>query len=140
LIYAVPFGAGLVLQGLWPFHFLPVWPRIVLALVCLVPATILLVSGTLAFRRSRTSMLPARRARHLIVAGPFRYTRNPLYLGLILVYAGVSTGLNLAWSLAQLPLVIVGIYYVAIRPEERRLEQQFGDAYRHYKTTVRRWL
>nr|MBA2578847.1 isoprenylcysteine carboxylmethyltransferase family protein [Euzebyaceae bacterium] len=76
----------------------------------------------------------------LVAAGPYRFTRNPMYLGLSAGTAGVALITGNPWVLALL-VPAVGVADAAfIRPEERYLERTFGDAYRAYRTRVRRWI
>ena len=140
LIIAVPFMLGMVLQWVFPIRFPPRWIGVTLGALCSLPAAGLLVSALITFRRARTSMFYLRLSRTLIVDGPFRFTRNPLFVGLMLVYAGVCFATGTPWPLLFLPVVIALLHWVVIVPEERSLEDQFGDEYRAYRTHVRRWL
>ncbi|MEI6558737.1 MAG: isoprenylcysteine carboxylmethyltransferase family protein [Rhodospirillaceae bacterium] len=93
-----------------------------------------------AMKRQRTEINPRRPTTAIVDTGPFRYTRNPLYLSLVLLFAGLSLGLESASMLMlALPLVIV-LRQGVIMPEERYLTAKFGDDYRRYQTRVRRWL
>lgn len=85
-------------------------------------------------------MLPARRSRALITGGPFKFTRNPLYLGLVLLYAGVCLAAGATWPLLFLPVVVALLHWIVILPEEKYLEDRFDDDYRAYKARVRRWV
>jgi len=85
-------------------------------------------------------MLPTQRSRVLLEDGPFRFTRNPLYVGLILFYAGISFGMRAVWPLLFLPIVVIALHHLAILPEEHYLEHRFGDEYRAYKARVHRWI
>jgi protein-S-isoprenylcysteine O-methyltransferase Ste14 len=76
----------------------------------------------------------------LVTDGPFRYTRNPGYLGLTMLYAGIAVLRNALWAILLLPLVIYVIQREVIGREERYLERAFGDEYLAYKERVRRWL
>lgn len=140
VIFVFPFVLGMVLQWIIPVFFIPWLARICLGFACIIPAVMILSTARKAFREHRTTLLPNHRSRALLVKGPFRYTRNPLYLGLILLYAGIAFGTESVWSLLLLPLVILWLYYGAILPEEISLEQQFGEKYIRYKKSVRRWL
>ena len=75
-----------------------------------------------------------------MTGGPFRYSRNPLYLGLILLYAGIATAVDAVVVLVFLVPAVVVLYYGVIVREERYLERAFGEDYRSYKARVRRWL
>jgi protein-S-isoprenylcysteine O-methyltransferase Ste14 len=76
----------------------------------------------------------------LVTDGPFRYTRNPGYLGLTMLYAGIAVLRNALWAILLLPLVLYVIQRQVIGREERYLERTFGDEYLAYKAQVRRWL
>lgn len=140
VIFVSPFVLGMALQWLIPVFFIPWLAGISLGFACIVLAVILLTTARKAFREHRTTLLPNHRSRALLVKGPFRYTRNPLYLGIIFLYIGIAFGTGSIWSLLLLPLVILWLHYGAILPEEKSLEQQFGNEYIRYKKSVRRWL
>lgn len=92
------------------------------------------------FRRFRTSLIPVVPAATLVTRGPYRVTRNPMYVGLAFLYAGIALYFRLSWGLLLLPVVLLSVYYLVIAREERYLERRFGEAYTHYKMQVRRWL
>jgi protein-S-isoprenylcysteine O-methyltransferase Ste14 len=107
-----------------------------------------LVAGGLAlmgwalstFVRARTAVLPVRPARLVVTTGPFRRTRNPMYLGLATAYLGLAVMTNLAWPIVMLPFVLMALSSVVIEREERYLARAFGAEYERYRTDVRRWL
>ncbi len=72
--------------------------------------------------------------------GPYKFSRNPMYLGAVLIHLGVALGMGSVWVLATLIPTVVMAHVLAIVPEEQYLEQKFGDAYHAYKASVRRWL
>ena len=72
--------------------------------------------------------------------GVYRYSRNPIYLGASIMTFGVMLAVNTAWGLLVLPVLILYFQYGVIRFEERYLKQWFGDEYRDYKSSVRRWI
>jgi protein-S-isoprenylcysteine O-methyltransferase Ste14 len=76
----------------------------------------------------------------LVTSGPYRLTRNPMYLGMAFLYAGLALSFGVTWSLAFLPLVLLAVDRLAILREEHYLEAKFGEEYRRYKARVRRWL
>lgn len=92
------------------------------------------------FARHRTTVNPYRGASTLCTRGPFRFSRNPIYLGDWFLLSGVSLLLGTFWPLAFAPLIWITIRFGVIRHEEAHLEAKFGDAYRDYKTRVRRWI
>jgi protein-S-isoprenylcysteine O-methyltransferase Ste14 len=101
-------------------------------------ATMLAAAGL--FRRLGTHVPPSRPTTLIATTGPYRWTRNPMYLGMALVYSGIAIGFDGAIALALLPLVLIVIQRQVIAREERYLEAKFGDDYRRYKAEVRRWL
>lgn len=94
----------------------------------------------IGFYRADTDVRPDKPDSALIMSGPYRYSRNPLYIVLILVQITAALWLNMLWVLLLTPLSAVVINYYAVRREERYLEQRFGQEYLDYKQRVRRWL
>jgi protein-S-isoprenylcysteine O-methyltransferase Ste14 len=92
------------------------------------------------FMRHRTTVNPYAGASALCTAGPFRFSRNPIYLGDWFFLAGISLLLNTVWPLLFAPLIWIMLRFGVIRHEEAHLEAKFGDAYRDYKLRVRRWI
>ncbi|MHB1188272.1 methyltransferase family protein [Thiobacillus sp.] len=92
------------------------------------------------FARHRTTVNPYVGASALCTGGPFRLSRNPIYLGDWFILAGVSLLLATLWPLAFAPLIWVMLRFGVIRHEEAHLEAKFGDAYRAYRARVRRWI
>jgi len=88
----------------------------------------------------RTSILPGGPANLILQAGPFRVSRNPLYLGLIALDAGLATITPSTWALLSMPIGIAALRWGAIAPEERYLAAKFGAEYDAYRARVRRWL
>ena len=87
-----------------------------------------------------TSPNPRQPATALVLSGPYRFTRNPMYIGLTLMYLGLALIFHLTWGLVLLPVVVWLITLWVIVPEEKYLEQKFGMEYISYKSKVRRWL
>jgi len=91
-------------------------------------------------RRADTPIDPRKPVSRLITEGPFRYTRNPAYLSLTMIYAGIAVLRNALWAILLLPLVLLAIQRDQIEREERYLERTFGKGYLDYKARVRRWV
>jgi protein-S-isoprenylcysteine O-methyltransferase Ste14 len=129
-----------LLQYLLPLQFLnPLAARLAGLALMLVN----LVFGLPALRKmfaAKTSPNPNKPSTSLVLTGPYRFTRNPMYIGLTLMYAGVVTYLQLPWGLLFTPIVIWLITAWVIRPEEQYLERKFGSAYVEYKQNVHRWI
>ena len=94
----------------------------------------------LLFLRRGTSVLPFRPASALVDEGPFRVSRNPIYVGFIAIYVGGSLLRRSVWPLLLLPGVLLAMRKTVINREEAYLERRFGEEYLSYKSRVRRWL
>jgi len=92
------------------------------------------------FWHHRTTVNPYKAACTLCTNGPFRFSRNPIYVGDWFILAGVSLLLGTVWPLLFAPLIWAMLRYGVIRHEEAHLQARFGDPYRDYQTRVRRWL
>ena len=97
-------------------------------------------AAMLAFSRADTSMVPMNPTTALVTSGPYRVTRNPMYLGMCFLYIAFAFAFGVIWALLFLPAVIAIVDRFVIAREEPYLEQRFGEAYRDYKARVRRWL
>jgi protein-S-isoprenylcysteine O-methyltransferase Ste14 len=140
LIYLAPLVSGLLLDRRFHVSFLP-------RSVARILGWTLLSGGVLLagwFRQTmRDADAPIRTDKpvpSLATGGPFRYTRNPGYLSLAMIYAGVAVRRNALWAILLLPAVLLVIQREVIGREERYLERTFGEEYLHYKTSVRRWI
>jgi protein-S-isoprenylcysteine O-methyltransferase Ste14 len=140
LIFLIPLAAGVGVRFLSPVRFLP--QGFAYWLGGLLVAAWVGISWAAAreFRRARTSIKPTVPTTALVVSGPYGFTRNPLYVGMVCLYLGVAVVLQAIWALVFLPLVLVVMHRGVIQREERYLERKFGQAYVRYRGTVRRWL
>jgi protein-S-isoprenylcysteine O-methyltransferase Ste14 len=102
----------------------------------------LCLSGTVVrwFAHASTPVSPLRATRALVIDGPYRYSRNPDYLGQTLVYAGASLLRNRLWPLLLLPAAVALVTHAVIEREERYLGRLFGATYQSYAERVPRWL
>jgi protein-S-isoprenylcysteine O-methyltransferase Ste14 len=96
--------------------------------------------GLYTFASAHTGILPMRPATTIVDFGPYRFTRNPMYTGMTIMYVGGALGLNWGWALILLPAVLIAVYALVIRREERYLISAFPTEYGDYKRRVRRWL
>src|SRR5260370_1672075 len=143
LIYAVPLAVGLLLHARFPVRPLRFMPRVVRVVLgsSLVGLAVAVIAS--AFRkmvRAHTNVNPTQPTTALVVEGPFKFTRNPLYLSLTLLYTGISIIVNALWTMLLLPLVLLVMRKGVIDREERYLERKFGEQYLRYKASVRRWI
>ena len=140
LIYAGALLAGLLANRRYHIPFLPRplvrmlgWPLIAGGI-----AVGLLASRQM--RRAETNVSPYKPAKALVTEGPYRFTRNPLYLSMTLLYGGVSALANALPPVLLLPLVLRLMRRGVIEREEGYLEQKFGDVYLEYKVRAPRWI
>lgn len=96
--------------------------------------------ASLQFPRHRTSIRPDRGSDALVAAGPFAFSRNPIYLGEVMALAGGGLAFNRLALLVAAPLFAYAVHRLAITREEDYLERRFGTAYFDYKSRVRRWI
>jgi protein-S-isoprenylcysteine O-methyltransferase Ste14 len=94
----------------------------------------------LQFLGRRTTIVPHRNATALVTTGPYRMTRNPMYVGLTMIYLAVALVAGVLWPLLLLPAPLLLVAGVHIPLEERTMAAAFGDEYRRYASRVRRWL
>lgn len=96
--------------------------------------------GWLTFFKADTTTIPGRKSSELVTWGPYRHTRNPMYLGLAIAYLGEAGLLCQVWPVLFLPLVLAYVNWFVIPVEEARLSEVFGAKYGEYRNSVRRWL
>jgi protein-S-isoprenylcysteine O-methyltransferase Ste14 len=130
---------GIALNLAWPVHFVPrnVWVLGSLIVVC---AVALFLLSYREFQAAGTSVRGSTSSTTIVKTGPYRFSRNPIYLAFILFVLGLSVWLNNLWMLVTLVPAVGIIARVVIPREERFLERNFGDAYLSYKSSVRRWF
>ena len=92
------------------------------------------------FGRHETGLLPGQATNAMIEEGPYRLSRNPLYVGLLALYLGLALLVPTFWGLVLFPAAVLLVLWGAIRPEERFLHERFGAPYDDYARRVRRWL
>jgi len=143
LLFVVTFFAGLGLQRLLPlsltsYNFVYVVNFIGKGLAAAGVLLALCCVGM--FLLSRTTLIPFANAARLIRQGPYRFSRNPMYLSLVLIYLGIAGIVVQLWPLILLPLPIAIIHCIVIPFEEARMQELFGEAFTRYCESVRRWL
>lgn len=140
MIYVAGFLLGVAIEVVVPVSGLP--SSLALAAGVVGIAAWLALDGwaMLLFQKVRTAIPPTKPTTALVTSGPYRVTRNPMYVGMAFLYAGLALALGMIWSLALLPVVLFIVDRLLIAREERYLAARFGEEYREYKRCVRRWL
>lgn len=140
LVYLGALGLGLLMDWLFPVQR-------VSSESCPITGCILAFAGFLigswgvrTFHRAGTNVRPDRPVTALVTSGPFRYSRNPLYIALTVIYLGITLAVGSLWPLATLIPALAVVQCKIVRREEQYLESRFGDDYRAYKAQVHRWI
>ncbi|MEW5757374.1 MAG: isoprenylcysteine carboxylmethyltransferase family protein [Pseudomonadota bacterium] len=140
VIYLGMLGAGLFFEWIWPIR-IPGRPlAVVVGATLLVCGVIGAAAAIQALRRAQTPIDPYKPTTAIVTDGPFRFSRNPIYVSNLVIYVGLSLLLNAWWALALIPALIWVMQVGVISREENYLERKFGADYLHYKRQVRRWL
>jgi protein-S-isoprenylcysteine O-methyltransferase Ste14 len=142
-VYMLGYLAGGTVQ-----HFLPIvipspdlaWIIRIAGFVFVGVGIVLAFSAVGVFRKTKTTIVPHETPSTLVISGPYRFTRNPMYVSLTLVYLGVAGTRNEIWPVIVLPLVLAYINFLVIPIEEKNLRGAFGDEYQKYGERVGRWL
>lgn len=140
LLYAAGFVLGLVAEFVRRTHLAGSVIRFTLGPVLIILGLIVLFYALRAFQRAGTNIEVYRPATALVVSGPYRYTRNPIYLSMTIAYLGAALLADSAWVLVLVVPMIVIIHVGVILREERYLTATFGKTYQDYMHAVRRWL
>ncbi len=113
-----------------------------MAILFAISGIVLVVISMLAFRRASTTVDPfhPEETSHLVVDGVFRYSRNPMYVSLLLVLISWAIWLGSIYNVAVLALFVTYITFFQIKPEEEAMRFLFGESYEHYCAKIRRWI
>jgi len=140
LVYLASIVTGLAIHMAWPLPFFPGVPAGPLGSSLIVVSILLFASSVKAFRAAGTPV-PARKPTTAIVrTGPYRFSRNPIYLAFSLFQLGIAVWVSSWWLIVTLVGAVAIIHFVVIPREERYLEGRFSAEYLDYKASVRRWL
>ncbi len=141
-IFGIGLFVGFSLEYFVPLSFKSVAPTLLLygigGILLLVGIAVVVLTRIQLFKAGQPSKL-GKPTKRLLTTSVFAYTRNPIYVGLAVAFAGLSISANMPWLLIVLIPILVLVRYVLIEPEEHYLEQVFGDEYRRYAASVRRW-
>jgi protein-S-isoprenylcysteine O-methyltransferase Ste14 len=142
LVYLLAVLVGVLLHLIvYPLRLdLALGPRIGLAGAAALVGIGLVGAALGLFRRTGQDPKPWASTPEIISTGVYRFTRNPMYIGMALVQAAIGIGAANGWILALAPVSLVIVYFIAVRHEEAYLEGKFGAGYIEYTKTVRRWL
>ena len=140
LLMVLALMLGLVLHRFWPLPIGAPSLAIALGTVLAVLAIACMAWGRVTLAKGGTNVSPRRPTTAIVTNGPFRFTRNPLYLGVMSLFAGVTFLFGTWWGVAVLIPVFLILHYGVVLREEAYLECKFGESYRSYKAVVPRYL
>jgi protein-S-isoprenylcysteine O-methyltransferase Ste14 len=140
LLYGAAFIVVLVLRWFWPLPILGQGVALWLGVVLLALGLAIVIPGRQALQAAGTNINPSLPATAIVTSGPFRFSRNPLYVGLTLLYLGLTLAANAWWGIVLLVPILLIMHWGVVLREERYLEQKFGESYRQYRSKVRRYL
>lgn len=140
LIVLAGLAAGLALDGRLDDLQLNPTPLVVLGIVTAAAGLLLGLSALSLFHRKGTKPEPWKPSSALVTNGVFRFTRNPMYVGILLLYAGIALMAGGSWSVGPFVAVSMILNFYVVGREEAYLERRFGDAYAVYRDQVRRWI
>ena len=137
---AASLAVGLLLEYFLPSPFLPKGVQYAVGFALIAISFAIVPFVLIRFRRARTPFDATRPTTVLVTDGVFRYSRNPGYLSMVMLYAGIAIVLDSAWLVALLVPLVAVLQLGVIRPEEVYLERKFGEEYVRYKSRVRCWF
>ncbi len=141
LAWALAAVVGIALGWLVPLRFVPpAVPAIWIGGAVFVLALALFAWAVTTMTRSGSNVPTNKPSVSIVDTGPYRFTRNPIYLGMMLSLVGLALAFDSLWSLMALVLFFLVIRYGVVAREEAYLERKFGEAYRSYRARVWRWL
>ena len=142
LVFVASIGLGVALHyGVTRLHApFGRLAQLVLSAILALGAVGLVASAFGLFKRSGQDPAPWKPSPSLVLHGPYRFTRNPMYVGMSMLQASVGLALDDLWIVLLVALSLVVVHFTAVLPEEAYLDEKFGEPYRRYKATVRRYL
>jgi len=140
IIYLAALAVGLLAHRVRPVRFLPRTLRRILGWPLVGVGSFLALWSVQTLSQAGVNADPHQPTSTIVVEGPYRWTRNPIYLGFTLIYLGITALINSLWSLLLLPGTLLVMQRGVINREERYLEHKFGNTYRMYQARVPRWL
>ncbi len=142
LFYGISFLLSILLQKFVPVDFTVFrgTPLTIVGIVIIGTSLIFSVPALLRFIKTKNTVITIKPANSLQTSGIYSVTRNPMYVGLLLLYLGLALLTGNWWTLILAPLLVLIVTQKIIKPEEQYLLRAFGEPYVSYKEKVRRWI
>jgi len=141
-VFILCYLLGVAVEFVAPFAFTRDLPSSlsVAGAVAFAVGALVAIWPLLMFYKARTTTVPGKTSATLVTSGPYRFTRNPMYVGLTIAYLGEAAILKHVWPVILLPLTLAYLNGIVIPLEEARLREAFQDEYDRYRARVRRWI
>jgi protein-S-isoprenylcysteine O-methyltransferase Ste14 len=141
-VFVLTYLLGAALQSLRPWTISPAAARasVITGGVLFAVGAVIAGWGLMIFHKARTTTVPGESSVKLVTWGPYRFTRNPMYVGLSLAYLGEAALLRQIWPVLLLPVTLAYLNLTVIAVEEAKLQEVFHDQYERYRLRVRRWV
>ena len=140
LVYLVSIAIGALLEFAWPLGFLPPALTAPLGILLALAGVILFIGSVGKFRTAGTPVPGNQPTTAIVRSGPYRFSRNPIYLAFSLLHLGLAIWINSLWLVVTLIASVALMALIVIPREEEYLERRFGAEYLDYKKSVRRWV
>ena len=140
IIYLCSILLGLGFGTLWPVEVLPQALEFPLGVFIILTAVLIFAFSGQKFLKADTPLPPNKPTVLIVRTGPYRYSRNPIYLSMTLLQIGIGIWVDNVWILGMLIPTLCLMYYGVIAREEKYLEKKFGEEYLKYQRSVRRWI
>jgi protein-S-isoprenylcysteine O-methyltransferase Ste14 len=140
LLYGLALAVGFLVHWITPRPIVSSTAGYWIGGVLFASGVFLAIWGRRVMERAGTNVNPTLPSTALVATGPFLFSRNPLYVALTLIYVGLALLANALWVLVLIVPVLLIMHYGVVRREERYLEARFADAYREYRSRVRRYV
>jgi protein-S-isoprenylcysteine O-methyltransferase Ste14 len=139
-IYLACLAVGFAVDYVFPVPVFPDTLQYVVGGILIAASALLVQASFRSFRKAGTSVDSRLPTTAIVKTGPFRFSRNPGYVAMNMLYLGIGIAADSIWVLSLLPVAFAVLHYGVVLREEAYLERKFGDEYRAYKAAVRRWL
>jgi protein-S-isoprenylcysteine O-methyltransferase Ste14 len=142
LIYAAIFFLSILMQKIIPIDnsFFESQNATIAGIVLIVIALLFILPALIKFVQSKNTLVTIKSATSLQTKGIYSLTRNPMYMGLLILYSGIAMLEGNWWAFIFIPLIIIIVQSYVIRGEENYLQRAFGEEYNAYRKKVRRWI
>lgn len=140
IILLIHIFAAFLLNWLFPLPFAFPNMLVLVGFLLILSSFGLAASAAGQFMKARTTLDPHGSTTNIVTTGPYRLSRNPIYLGFVCILIGSSFAFRTYWGLILSPVFMLLLYQLVIKHEEAYLTEKFGDAYTSYTSRVRRWL